>query len=227
MRSLSLFKEDFRNLTLFKFSGNHFDFIAYIIVKGTIAKDGVLEDGEVIRRVRNGDTNAFRVIVERYHRHLLNFIFTLVRDRATVEDIGQEVFLCAYRSLDRFDEKRGTPFGAWLFTIARNQCMSELRQQGRRRRLLGEPCEGGAEAVAAPAPDGDDDVPDQERRRLLEDSVNQLPEPYRTVLIESCEGKRLREIARKYGLPAGTVKSRLFRARLWLRELIAARMGEE
>jgi RNA polymerase sigma-70 factor (ECF subfamily) len=88
-----------------------------------------LEDIEVIRRVKSGDREAFSIFVEKYHRHLLNFIFRLIADEGIVEDIGQEVFLSIYKSLKDFDEDRGTPFSAWLFVIARNRCIAELRRK--------------------------------------------------------------------------------------------------
>jgi RNA polymerase sigma-70 factor (ECF subfamily) len=86
-----------------------------------------VRDIDAISKIRAGDTEAFSALVEKYHRRLLNFIYTLTGDEAAVEDIGQEVFLSVYKSLDRFDEKRGVPFSAWLFIIARNRCISELR----------------------------------------------------------------------------------------------------
>lgn len=84
-----------------------------------------MEDIDVVRRVRDGETEAFSVLIEKYHRRLLNFIYTFIGDEAAVEDVGQEVFLSVYKSLGNFDEKRGVPFSAWLFIIARNRCISD------------------------------------------------------------------------------------------------------
>ena len=71
------------------------------------------------------------MLVERYHRNLLTFIFRIVRDWHLAEDIGQEVFLDVYKELPSFDPGRGSPFPAWLFIVARNRSISELRRRGR------------------------------------------------------------------------------------------------
>ena len=88
-----------------------------------------MEDIEIINRIKCGDIEAYSVLVEKYHRQLLNFIYRLTGDEKSVEDIGQEVFLSVYLSLQRFDEYRGTPFSAWLFIIARNRCVSQIRER--------------------------------------------------------------------------------------------------
>ncbi len=92
-----------------------------------------VEDIEVVRRIKNGDIEAFSILVEKYHNHLLNFIYRLTGDVDIVEDIGQEVFLSVYKSLRNFDDNRGTPFSAWLFITSRNRCISEMRKKGNRK----------------------------------------------------------------------------------------------
>lgn len=87
-----------------------------------------VEDFDIIKRVQNGDVESFSLLVEKYHKRLLNFIHRLVADERIVEDIGQEVFVSVYKSIVNYDLQRGTPFSAWLFIIARNRCISELRK---------------------------------------------------------------------------------------------------
>ena len=88
-----------------------------------------MEDPEIVQAVKDGDIEAFSLLVEKYHRRLLNFIYRLTSDAEIAEDIGQEVFLSVYKSLDGFDVKKGVPFSAWLFIAAKNRCMSELRSR--------------------------------------------------------------------------------------------------
>ena len=88
----------------------------------------ILNDIEVIKRIKSGEIDAFSLLVEKYHRRLLIFIHRLVGDKSIVEDVGQEVFLNVYKSLDNFDEQAGVPFSAWLFIAARNRALSELRK---------------------------------------------------------------------------------------------------
>jgi hypothetical protein len=67
-----------------------------------------VEDADILKRIKNGDTNAYSEIVHKYHRHLLNFIYAYVGDERIVEDIGQETFISAFKSISEFDLKRGT-----------------------------------------------------------------------------------------------------------------------
>lgn len=90
-----------------------------------------MDDIEIVKSVQAGDIESFSFLVDKYHRHLLNFIYRLVGDEQIVEDIGQDVFLNVYKSIRAFDIQRGVPFSAWLFITARNRCISELRRKSR------------------------------------------------------------------------------------------------
>jgi RNA polymerase sigma-70 factor (ECF subfamily) len=180
-----------------------------------------VEDLEIIKLVRNGDIGAFSFLVEKYHRNLLTFIYRTMRRRDIVEDIGQEVFLSAFQSLENFDAGRGVPFSAWLFTIARNRCISEIRKK---RVRAEDPL---PEDIAFPELHGD---PEQhaermERKRAIESALGILGEPFRSAIINSIEGLTINEIARNNGLPENTVKTRLFRARAKLKKLLTAHNG--
>jgi RNA polymerase sigma-70 factor (ECF subfamily) len=180
-----------------------------------------MEDSQIIRHVQSGDTEAFALLVSRYHRNLLNFIFRLVGDGAIVEDLGQEVFLRVFRSLPGFDPDRGVPFAAWLFTIARNRCASELRCR-RERRFVD------VDAIAelpADVRSAEEVLLAGERREALRDSLRLLPEPYRTALLRSLDGQSLEEIAIGCAVSVGTVKSRLFRAKERMKALVGEIFG--
>jgi RNA polymerase sigma-70 factor, ECF subfamily len=168
-----------------------------------------MDDRITIRRVQAGEVDAFAQLVRKYHRNLLAFIFRIVRDAHLAEDIGQEVFLKIYKELPRFDPDRGTPFAAWLFIAARNQCISELRKQGRTEPLSEERslrlCSFVETAEAA--------LIRREEREALAATLAELPEPFRATILMSMQGASLDEIAGKCGIPLATVKTRLFRAR--------------
>ena len=180
-----------------------------------------MEDSQIIRRVQAGDTEAFALLVSRYHRNLLNFIFRLVGDKAIVEDLGQEVFLNVFRALPEFDPCRGVPFTAWLFTIARNRCISEIRSRKERRFVDLE--------VIAELPvssrSAEEILLAGERSEALQDSLRQLPEQYRMPLLRSLEGQSLEQIAAGLAISIGTVKSRLFRARERMKVLVGEILG--
>jgi len=175
-----------------------------------------MEDYDIIRQVKGGDPEAFALLVEKYHRQLLNFIFRIVRDPAVVEDIGQEVFLSVYKSLKEFDESRGTPFSAWLFITARNRCLSELRSGKRKEKVF---LEDIAE-MRSGQKNAEETLIADRRLRALHECLDQLPEPYRGAILRSLEGDSLHEIAERDGISLGTVKSRLFRARKMIKAFL-------
>ncbi|GAB7027876.1 RNA polymerase sigma factor [Geotalea toluenoxydans] len=182
-----------------------------------------MEDLQVIQRVQGGDTEAFAILVSHYQRNLLNFIHRLVRDEALVEDLGQEIFLDAFRGLSRFNPERGVPFAAWLFILARNRCISELRARSLRSFVDMD----GIPELPGSLPDAEELFLEGERREALRRSLEQLPEPYRETILQSLAGKALDEIAAKDGVSLGTVKSRLFRAKEGLKSLIGQMYGRE
>ncbi len=168
-----------------------------------------MDDNDIIKAVQKGDTESFSLLVEKYHNHLLNFIYRIVRDEKIVEDIGQEVFLNIYRTLRSFDINRGTPFSAWLFMSARNRCISELRKNRNRRHIPIEDTDGLICRGVSP----EDSAIDSERLQAIHDSLELLPEPFKSTVLQSLHGDSLEEMARKAAVSIGTVKSRLFRAR--------------
>ncbi len=168
-----------------------------------------MDDIDIIKRVQNGDSESFSLLVEKYHRSLLNFIYRLVGDGKIVEDIGQEVFLSIYKSIRNFDVLRGTPFSAWLFITARNRCISELRKN---RSMPHVAIEDSGDLVAK-GKSPEEDAIEQERIEALRACLVQLDEPFRNTLLQSLRGDSLEEIAAKTGASVGTVKSRIHRAK--------------
>jgi RNA polymerase sigma-70 factor (ECF subfamily) len=180
-----------------------------------------MKDAEIIGYVKQGNTRLFSQLVEKYHRSLLGFIFRVVRDPSIVEDIGQDSFFSAFQSLSEFDENRGTPFSSWLFTIARNKSLTEIRTRKRKFQ----------ETVPV-----DDELPDsqlsieqtvisREEQELVNEAIGQLPEPFKTTLEETLQGKGMNEIAYQQQVSPQTVRSRLSRAREKLRQYFQAIFG--
>jgi DNA-directed RNA polymerase specialized sigma24 family protein len=85
-------------------------------------------DDEIIRGVLAGDLAAFGLLVRRYQASVLRFAHNMIRDRHEAEDLGQEVFVAAYRSLHTYDARR-CQFSTWLLVIARNKCLNMLRKR--------------------------------------------------------------------------------------------------
>ena len=180
-----------------------------------------MDDQTIIKRVQGGDVDAYALLVQRHHRNLLAFICRIVRDPHLAEDIGQEVFLNVYKDLPRFDPERGTPFAAWLYIVARNQCISELRRRGRQEPVS----DDFLHRVADSKETAEAALIRQEEMEALKATVQELPEPFRSTIIMSLKGATLDEIARKCGVPHATVKTRLFRAKEKLMLLLKGHNG--
>jgi RNA polymerase sigma-70 factor, ECF subfamily len=176
-----------------------------------------MDELEIIREIKAGDTNSYARLVERYHRPLLAFIFNIVGDKDLVEDIGQEVFFTVYKSLKKFDEKKGVPFSAWLFTMARNRCISILRQRQTQNRIdLNE-----VDLLEDGSRNPEENMLAREQMIAVVASLEKIPEPFRTTILLSLEGNSLEEIVVSQNIAMGTVKSRLFRAKKRMRLLIS------
>jgi RNA polymerase sigma-70 factor (ECF subfamily) len=178
-----------------------------------------MDDIDIIKRVKAGDTESFSLLVERYHKHLLNFIHRIVRDEKIVEDLGQDVFVSVYKSLKDYDEERGTPFSAWLFISARNRCISEIRKRRETLNLDEIP------ELRDRRHSAEETLMRREEQTILASSLALLEEPYRSSILMSLRGDSLEKIAAADGVPVGTVKSRLSRAREKIRKFVAGHIG--
>jgi RNA polymerase sigma-70 factor, ECF subfamily len=182
-----------------------------------------VDDFDIIKRVKGGDSDSFSILVKKYHKQLLNFIYRITGDEKNVEDIGQEVFFGVYKSLNNFDLSKGVPFSAWLFITARNRSISELRKIHR----VSVPIDDGPEPTAQDK-SPEQDMIDNECLDTIRSSLQQLSEPYRSTILNSLSGASLKEIASFEGISPGTVKSRLFRSREMIRlKIIECVRGEK
>src|ERR1700742_4076894 len=86
-------------------------------------------DAALMLRAKRGDREAFCILVEKYKQPVMNFVYRSLRDEAEAEDLAQNVFLQVYKSRDRYE--RTAKFSTWLFTIARNLCLNEIRRRSR------------------------------------------------------------------------------------------------
>ncbi len=167
-----------------------------------------------------GSHGAFETLVRRYQTRVVNFALAIVRDTGEAEDVAQETFLRAHRSLGRF---RGeSSFKTWIYTIAANTARTAMARRGRRQRV-------GDQSLDADETRGADQVPavapDPEALLVTRDAIDRalatLPEELRlAVVLRDVEGLDYTEIARVTGAPIGTVESRIFRARRKLRTLL-------
>ena len=178
------------------------------------------DESFLIARARRGDPSAFEEIVRLYQRRVYGVALRIVRAHDVADDVTQEAFLRAWRSLDRFE--LGRPFGPWVCRIAANLAVNHVRSP--RAREEGLP-DGHAETrTNAPGPLGA--LLDAEGALVLEKAMGQLPQEQRAVLVlRVVEELSYAEIAETLGISPGTVMSRLFRARERLAQALSPYLG--
>jgi RNA polymerase sigma-70 factor (ECF subfamily) len=196
-----------------------------------IDSDEALErrsDHALLEATRVGDDAAFAELVGRYRNQIINFVYRMTNDYDGAADLAQETFVRVYKAVDRY--KTSHAFSTYIYRIATNLAISELRKRKRRRVIsLTGFFQGkeGAEPVAFDPPDGqplqDDAMVGSERNNAVARSIATLPEKYRAPLVlRDVEGKSYEEISRILETREGTVKSRISRARGLLREKLQA-----
>lgn len=189
-----------------------------------------LDDGDLVGRIRDGDHEAFRQVMQRFGRQMFRIARGAMGDDAEAEDIVQEAFMHAYRKFDTF--RGDAPLRTWLLSILLNEARSRLRKrhlmvgldqvkpsaldpywtsQARPRSGAGDPVSLAAHAQI---------------RHLLADAVEHLPEPYRAVYrLRELEECSVEGTAARLGIKPQTVKTRLHRARRLLRGALHESLG--
>jgi RNA polymerase sigma-70 factor (ECF subfamily) len=182
------------------------------------------DDAALAGRVASGDHAAFETMMRRYNRRLYRLARATLRDEAEAEDALQEAYVQAYRSIAQF---RGeSSLSTWLSRLVLNECFARLRRSARRQNII--PMVGAHREIDFENMTSDSqERPEQaagraEIRRMLERTVDALPEAFRTVFVlRSVEEMSVEETALCLGVPEATVRSRHFRAKSLLRESLA------
>ena len=180
-------------------------------------------DAALMLRVKRGDRAAFELLVEKYKQPLINFIYRTLRDETEAEDLAQNVFLQVYKSRDRYVQT--AKFSTWLFTIARNLCLNEIRRRSRHP----------AESLQETFGENDDQPSRQyedkkvflptenalhgELARKIEEALAELPENQRTaILLCRQDEMSYEEIAEVLDCSLSATKSLIHRGRETLKE---------
>jgi len=179
------------------------------------AGGGALSDGEVVRRVLEGDRALFERLMRRYDQRVYRAARSILRDEAEVEDVMQESWMQAWRRLRQLEE--GQSFAGWLVRITLNEALARVR---RRRPLRASPGDEEPDEVAG-GEDPEADAAARELARALEVAVDALPSPQRTAFVlREVDGLSTDETAAALGITAGAVKLRLHRARKAIRNAL-------
>ena len=181
------------------------------------------EDALLVKKAQNGSTEAFEALVRKYEGKVFGITSRMLAFGEDSKDAAQEAFIKAYRSLKGF---RGeSKFSTWLYRITNNVCLDYLRKRNRRELPLDlgmDDSDGETRAVDIPADvDVESAVEDSEFRSLVQKAINSLPAHHRIMIImRDIQDLSYTEIAQLIGVPEGTVKSKINRARKILRDAL-------
>jgi len=180
-------------------------------------------DAALMLRIKRGDRGAFTELVAKYRQPLFNFIYRTLRDETETEDVAQNVFLQVYKSRDRY--RRTAKFSTWLFTIARNLCLNELRRRSRHpaESLTETPTEN-EDQPARQYEDKTIRLPTEnalhgELAAKVEQALAELPENQRTAILLCRQDEvSYEEIAEILGCSLSATKSLIHRGRETLKD---------
>ncbi len=181
-----------------------------------------LDEQTLTRSAQNGDLEAFNTLVDRYQALLFRIALRMLGDEDSAADATQVAWMSAFRKINEF---RGEHIRTWLARVVVNTCYDEIRRRHRRREIaLQQVSAEGTEIemdswLADPAPGVEDIVVSAEFEKMIDEGLQSLSPVYRTMLVlVDVEGLSYEEAARAAGVPMGTVRSRLARARMALRQ---------
>lgn len=189
-------------------------------IPGTVTSPVELEDAQLVTASKNGDQDAFSLLVQRYQRRVFNLVFRMLQNYEEASEITQEAFLAAWQGLRSF---RGEArFSTWLYRIAYNCALKQLETRKREQALH--------LALQAEQTFAEDEHTGQtahlemlDNQEMVQEQLSQLPPKYRIVLIlRHLQDMSYEEMAEVLTMPIGTIKTHLFRARNLLKERLQA-----
>jgi len=181
-----------------------------------------IPDEELMFHLARGNDYALEVLVKRYELKIINFVYRMVGDFDQAEDIAQEVFIRVYRHRERY--RPIAKFSTWLYTIATNLAKSELRRRSIFNPISLTLLKGERPSSSKKGPENA--LLEKELGEKIQEGIGRLKANYRVPLVlRDVEGLSYEEISEIVGCPLGTVKSRINRARLRLREMLNDYLG--
>jgi RNA polymerase sigma-70 factor, ECF subfamily len=184
-----------------------------------------VDEANLVHMAQKGDLDAFNHLVLSYQEMAFNVAFRILSDDAAAEDATQNAFLSAYRSLSTY---RGGSFRAWLLRMVTNTCYDELRRRKRHPTTPLEPqADDDHEEIESPhwladdTPGPEVTLEQAELEQAVQHCLDDLPDDFKIVVVMvDVEGLDYLEVSQSIGKPLGTIKSRLARARLRLRDCL-------
>ena len=178
------------------------------------------DDNELVKQVCMGETQLFRLLIERHQQHIFNLCYRMLRQFEEADDATQDTFLKAYRSLKQF--RGDARLKTWLCQIARNECLNRLRHENMAsldQQLTTDYSFQTADSTPSPL----ELIEQRETQSIVHEAINKLPHQYRLVItLFHLNGLSYEEISQVMEIPMGTVKTHIFRARELLKSKLQA-----
>ena len=191
---------------------------------------GAGDDRTLVKAAQTGDAQAFRALVERYQRRVVQLALAMTKDADEAMDIAQETFVRVHRYLPSF--KGDSSFFTWTYRIATNLCLDSARRRGRSERVEMDESDAEIEARMDP-PSAALAGPQRaalnaELKAKIDDALASLSENHRAILLlRELDGLSYEELAKVLGIRKGTVMSRLFHARLKMQRKLREYLDED
>ncbi len=195
-----------------------------------MAERDQLDDRSLVEGILGGDRDLFTILVTRYEKRVINYVYRITHRYEEAHDLAQEIFVKVYLALDRYDPKY--QFSTWLFRIAQNSAIDALRKKSISEVPLARP----ASDEEAPkerefADEGVSPYRALKNKQLvaaIDEAVSELPADYRELIqLRHFAELSYEEIASMKKLPLGTVKNKLFRARNLLKDALGSFVGPQ
>lgn len=187
------------------------------------------DDRQLILKCRENQEQAYHDLMHRYEGYIYRLCLSFAANREDALDLTQETFIKVFQGLDSYQLSR--PFKPWLRQVAVNNCVNFLQRRGATPLFLDQPLADNKFTLGETLASRDDPAQEiewQETGRFLQEAINKLPQEYRLLLIlRHQEGMSYQEIADETGVPLGTIKTHLFRARGALRKELSSYYGWE
>lgn len=197
-----------------------------------LANFGGPSDAELVRRFKDGDRSAYNEIVRRYQHRVFTQCLRWMGDERIAEEVAQDVFLALFRALRDF--RGDSQLSTWIYRVVVNHCKNRRLYRKRRAEDRHEPLEGDSRddgperQIAADQPDTDFRMHRGEAEQLVREGLEKLDDEQRAIIVmRDVEDMAYEEIADILGVPRGTVKSKLHRARAELARVLGRKLGPE
>jgi RNA polymerase sigma-70 factor, ECF subfamily len=172
------------------------------------------DDLAIVKQCQNGDRRAFEILVEKYQKPMFNVALRMTRNYSDAEDIAQATFLKAFEKITSFDHQY--KFFSWLYRIAMNESLNFVNQRKQVEEL--------GEDISSDEKSAEENYDQDQTSRSVQDALMELKADHRAVVVlKHLQGLSYDEISRILDIPEKKVKSRLFTARLMLKDVLIAK----